>query len=330
MLRLGHISFFGLGILNVLYALSLHDYPISPAYGRLASTGFVIGALSMPTCCFLTAWKVGFRHLFPDSRPWSHRGDRWAAGRLVSGMKLGLLALSGVRARDPELTALGLTLPGFVERSEVIASLPSLGLLTLAGITPNEINLEYVDVPHVKPEPWLPGEFDAVAISSFSAQIKDAYRLADRYRAAGTAVVLGGIHVTALPTEAAAHADAIVIGEGESIWPEVVRDLAGGALKPVYDARTIRFDLANAPLPRYELLDIASQPAYRRPSVDVRSIASSALLPSASRPASRSSRSTWWSERFSGSRACGRSRLSSSLMTTPLPTRSMDVHWSGP
>lgn len=65
MLRLGHISFFGLGILNVLYALSLHDYPISPAYGRLASTGFVIGALSMPTCCFLTAWKVGFRHLFP-------------------------------------------------------------------------------------------------------------------------------------------------------------------------------------------------------------------------------------------------------------------------
>ena len=51
-------------------------------------------------------------------------------------MKLGLIAMSGVRAHNPELTALGLTLPGFVERNKVIASLPSLGLLTLAGLTP--------------------------------------------------------------------------------------------------------------------------------------------------------------------------------------------------
>lgn len=65
MLRLGHISFFGLGILNVLYATSLHAYPASPAYARIASAGFVVGALSMPTCCFLTAWRASFRHLFP-------------------------------------------------------------------------------------------------------------------------------------------------------------------------------------------------------------------------------------------------------------------------
>ena len=54
-------------------------------------------------------------------------------------MKIGLLALSGVRAVDAELFALGLNLPGFVERSRVIASLPSLGLLTLAGLTPDRI-----------------------------------------------------------------------------------------------------------------------------------------------------------------------------------------------
>lgn len=171
-------------------------------------------------------------------------------------MKLGLLAMSGLRACDPELTALGLTLPGFVERSEVIASLPSLGLLTLAGMTPDAIDLEYVDVPQALPEPWLPGEFDCVAISSFTAQIKDAYRLADRYRAAGTIVVLGGTHVTALPNEAADHADAIVVGEGESVWPHVVDDLIRGRLRPVYDGRCLPFDLAKAPLPRYELLDI--------------------------------------------------------------------------
>jgi radical SAM superfamily enzyme YgiQ (UPF0313 family) len=137
-------------------------------------------------------------------------------------MRLGLLAMSGLRAHEPELTALGLTLPGFVERNKVIASLPSLGLLTLAGATREDIEIEYVDVPDVLPDPWLPGEFDAVAVSSFSAQIKEAYELADRFRAAGTKVILGGLHVTAMPQEAAMHADAVVLGEGEPLWPRVV------------------------------------------------------------------------------------------------------------
>lgn len=171
-------------------------------------------------------------------------------------MKLGLIAMSGVRAQNAELTAYGLTLPGFVERNRVVASLPSLGLLTLAGATPDSVELQYVDVPDVHPEPWLPGEFDAVAISSFSAQIREAYELADRYRAAGAKVILGGLHVSALPHEAAAHADAIVIGEGESLWPQLVADLLAGRLEPVYDARGVPFDLAQAPMPRYELLDI--------------------------------------------------------------------------
>ena len=51
-------------------------------------------------------------------------------------MKIGFIAMSGIRACDTELLELGLTLPGFVERSKQIASLPSLGLLTLAGMTP--------------------------------------------------------------------------------------------------------------------------------------------------------------------------------------------------
>ena len=61
-------------------------------------------------------------------------------------MKIGLIAMSGVRAHNKALTDLGLTLPGFVERSKVIASLPSLGLLTLAGMTPAEFDVEYVEV----------------------------------------------------------------------------------------------------------------------------------------------------------------------------------------
>jgi radical SAM superfamily enzyme YgiQ (UPF0313 family) len=171
-------------------------------------------------------------------------------------MKLGFIAMSGVRAHDAELTRLGLTLPGFVERNKVIASLPSLGLLTLAGLTPPELEVEYAEVPDLAALEGLPGEFDAVAISSFSAQIKEAYALADRYRAAGAQVVLGGLHVTARPDEARRHADAIVIGEGEPSWPALVADLRRDRLAPVYDSRGTSFDLARAPMPRFELLDM--------------------------------------------------------------------------
>lgn len=171
-------------------------------------------------------------------------------------MRLGLIAMSGVRAHNPELNALGLTLPGFVERNKVVASLPSLGLLTLAGMTPDDIDLSYVEVPDIKAVPGLPGHFDLVAISSFSAQMKEAYELADRYRAEGTQVVLGGLHVTALPQEAMQHADAIVIGEGEPMWPQLLADFRNGRLNQVYDARSGKFDLAHAPMPGYHLLDI--------------------------------------------------------------------------
>lgn len=171
-------------------------------------------------------------------------------------MKFAFIAMSGVRAYNPELTKLGLTLPGFVERNKKIASLPSLGLLTLAGMTPKTWDVDYVEVEDIREQTDLPGEYDAVAISSFSAQIKEAYELADRYRAAGAKVLLGGLHVTACPTEALAHADSIVIGEGEPVWPQLIRDLQRQQLQPVYDARKSTFNLEFAPMPRFELLDV--------------------------------------------------------------------------
>jgi len=91
-------------------------------------------------------------------------------------MKIGMIAMSGIRACDPELLRLGLTLPGFVERSKTIASLPSLGLLTLAGMTPREHEVSYVEVPELSQLQDLP-VFDLVAISSLSAQTKKPTRL---------------------------------------------------------------------------------------------------------------------------------------------------------
>ena len=171
-------------------------------------------------------------------------------------MKIGFIAMSGVRAHNRELTELGLTLPGFVERNKTIASLPSLGLLTLAGMTSDDFDVEYLEVADVETLSSLPGAFDIVAISSFSAQIKEAYRLADNYRAVGTKVVLGGLHVSAVPDEAMGHADSVVLGEGEPLWPALLADLQRGDLKKIYDARSKSFDLAHAPMPAFHLLDV--------------------------------------------------------------------------
>jgi radical SAM superfamily enzyme YgiQ (UPF0313 family) len=171
-------------------------------------------------------------------------------------MKIALIAMSGVRACDAELLELGLTLPGFVERSKTIASLPSLGLLTLAGMTPPEHDVRYYEVDQLDDADALPDDFDLVAISSFSAQVQDGYTLAERFAASGAQVVMGGLHVTALPDEPQQHGASVVIGEGESVWADVLADAEHGKLKPVYDARLKPFDLNDAPMPRYELLDI--------------------------------------------------------------------------
>ena len=173
-------------------------------------------------------------------------------------MKIGLIAMSGIRACDAELLRMGLTLPGFVERSRQIASLPSLGLLTLGGMTPPRHTQEYVEVADLaaaREAGAVPAGYDLAAISSFSAQIGEAYALADQLRAEGTKVVLGGLHVTARPQEAALHADAVVIGEGESVWCQLLQDAEAGRLEQFYDGKG-GFDLAAAPLPAYELLEI--------------------------------------------------------------------------
>lgn len=170
-------------------------------------------------------------------------------------MKIAFIAMSGIRACDTELLELGLTLPGFVERSKQIASLPSLGLLTLAGMTPKHHERHYIEIPDLKTHGETLEPFDLVAISSYSAQINEAYELARRYRAQGVPVVVGGPHVTALPHEAQKHATSIVLGEGEPLWLQILKDAENDQLKLFYDARKLDFNLADAPMPAYELLD---------------------------------------------------------------------------
>ena len=273
MLRLAHVAMVGTGPLNIAFALTARDEALWIEMDRglnpaawLASALLVLGAVAMPLVCLLSAWRKGMRHLFfipvaclVIAIVFVLSGARCVmvphnAERLQ--MNIGLIAMSGVRACDAELLRLGLTLPGFVERSKTIASLPSLGLLTLAGLTPAEHQCRYLEVEDIRKLDVLPNGFDLVAISSFSAEMGEGYELADRYRAAGTPVVLGGLHATALPEEAAAHADAVVVGEGEAVWPEVLRDAESRRLRPLYRADG-QFDLAEAPMPAFHLLDFS-------------------------------------------------------------------------
>jgi radical SAM superfamily enzyme YgiQ (UPF0313 family) len=84
-------------------------------------------------------------------------------------------------------------------------------------------------------------------------QAPRAYEIADRFRAKGIKVVLGGIHVTVLPHEARCHADSVIVGEAENTWEELLVDFASNRLRPVYTSRP-ETDLEKSPVPRYELL----------------------------------------------------------------------------
>ncbi len=177
-------------------------------------------------------------------------------------MKIGFLAMSGVRVRDEELMKLGLTLPGFVERSEVIATLPSLGLLYLAAVTPAGHELFYFEAEDGNSEPEEIYDCDLVAISTFSAQVEEAYGIASRLRERGVVVAMGGLHVSALPEEAACHVDHVIVGEGERVWPSVVRSVENRRSGERWDA--VKEGLVNLdllPIPRYDLLE---QRSYNR------------------------------------------------------------------
>src|SRR5262249_45294225 len=156
-----------------------------------------------------------------------------------------------LRAHDPELTKFGLTLPGVIERNRVVASLPSLGLLYLAAATPPGHDPRYFETANGTEPPEV-YECDLVAISTFSAQVFEAYAIADRLRQRGVRVAMGGLHVTVRPEEALQHADYVVVGEGEPAWPEIVHAAAKGRDQHLWQSGDLPpLDIRHLPVPRF-------------------------------------------------------------------------------
>jgi radical SAM superfamily enzyme YgiQ (UPF0313 family) len=128
---------------------------------------------------------------------------------------------------------------------------PPVTGIHLAALTPAP---HRVRVIHQQVEPIDPAAStaDLIALTFFSGFAGEAYRLAAAYRRRGVPVVAGGPHVTFAPLEAAPHFDAIVTGEAEAVWPQVLADAAAGGLRPRYDGGVPSLD--EVPTPRYDLL----------------------------------------------------------------------------
>jgi radical SAM superfamily enzyme YgiQ (UPF0313 family) len=125
---------------------------------------------------------------------------------------------------------------------------PPIGLGIVAALTPASWEVELVD-ENWEPFTYRPG--DLVGITAFTASARRAYEIAAIYRQHGVAVVMGGIHCSMCPQEALQYVDAVIIGEAESVWTQVIEDFESGKLRREY--RGSWANLSGAPLPRRDL-----------------------------------------------------------------------------
>ena len=170
-------------------------------------------------------------------------------------MKIGLLAMSGLRAHDPDLLKLGLTLPGVIERGLVVTSMPCLGLLWMAAVTPGHHEIEYFEANNVTAIPQEIYECDLIAVSALTAQASEAYHAAKLFREAGITTAIGGLHASVCPDEALQHFDHVFVGEAETSWPVALNAIESGTEQRLWkadDFPTVHLD--QLPVPCYDLL----------------------------------------------------------------------------
>jgi len=128
---------------------------------------------------------------------------------------------------------------------------PQLTMPLLAALTPGEAHIHHTD--EIVEKVNFNRCADLVGISSTTCASPHAYEIADEYRARNVPVVLGGPHPTLMPKEAKEHADSVVIGEAEEVWPRLIEDFKKGALKPFYKSNTPP-SLDNLPVARRDLI----------------------------------------------------------------------------
>ncbi len=126
-----------------------------------------------------------------------------------------------------------------------------LSLPLLAALTPNDWDIELIyevieDIPYDT-------EADVIGISTMGHGVIRSIDIAKEFRALGKTVVMGGYMASIMPLEAKKYCDALLIGDGELVWEELLRDYRNNALKQVY-SRPISEDIYSTPMPRFDLL----------------------------------------------------------------------------
>jgi len=131
-------------------------------------------------------------------------------------------------------------------------TLPPMALAILAALTPNDINIKVTDELVDDIDFSFPA--DLVTLSVNTTNAFRSYEVARIFKERGAKVIMGGIHPSAMPEEAAQHADSVVRGEAETIWKILIEDVRKGDLKQIYTCEN-KPDPADIPSPRWDLLN---------------------------------------------------------------------------
>ena len=130
---------------------------------------------------------------------------------------------------------------------------PSLALTSFAATTPEHWEIRYWDENLLDGRPPFSPMPEVVGITVHLTFARRAFEIAQWYRARGSKVILGGLHVLSCPEECAPHADAMAVGDGVVLWPRILADVEAGCLQRVYSA-TYDSDYRLDPAPRRSIL----------------------------------------------------------------------------
>lgn len=149
------------------------------------------------------------------------------------------------------------TQPELVRLMRKKNSLAPLSLAILGALTPDEYSVAVCD------EDVAPIDFDGISARVVGIKVVTpasvrAYAIADSLRARGITVVMGGPHIMReTGNEALAHADSVVVGEAESVWPQILADCKADRLQRIYAPEKL-IDYSDAVLPRWDLFDVGA------------------------------------------------------------------------
>lgn len=143
------------------------------------------------------------------------------------------------------------TRPRFIAR---FFRFPPLNLALLAALAPDyDYTIIDENIDNIDGELEEVQKADVIGLTVMTAQAPRAYELGDRMRGMGKTVIMGGMHVSALPEEALEHCDAVVVGEAEGMWPKLLKDYEKDKLHNIYKNKELP-DISNLPVPRRNLL----------------------------------------------------------------------------